>query len=74
MNKKTLPILLALLMFLSMGASAAADTTYNTSQISTKAGDVKYYVEKHYKTESIFFLCDGLLFHSTFKKVEQNLF
>ena len=50
--KKILPVLVALLMILSVGASAAANTTnstsYNVSQISKSAGNVKSYVETNY--------------------------
>lgn len=49
---KVIPILVAMLTISSIGASAAAETTtnntYNTSQISAKAVDVKNYVEKNY--------------------------
>jgi len=49
--KKVLPVMVAMLMFLSIGASAAANSTtanstsFNTSQISQSAGVVKSYVE-----------------------------
>lgn len=51
-SKKILPILIALLMFLSIGASAAAETTFNTSSISTSASNVKTYVDKNHKIPS----------------------
>ncbi|MCE5213123.1 MAG: hypothetical protein LLF83_00175, partial [Methanobacterium sp.] len=44
-RKKILPLLMALLMFLSMGAAAAANTTFTASSISDSAGDVKNSVE-----------------------------
>ena len=52
--KKILPVLIAMLMFLSIGSSAAANSTtvnstsFNTSQISQSAGVVKSYVETNY--------------------------
>jgi uncharacterized protein YpmS len=44
-NKKILPLLMALLMFLSMGAASAANSTFTTSSIADSAGDVKTSVE-----------------------------
>jgi hypothetical protein len=51
--KKVLPVLIAMLMFLSIGASAAANSTnstnstsFNISQISQSAGVVISYVNK----------------------------
>lgn len=49
-SKKILPVLMAMLMFASIGASAAVNTTNisnttNTSQVSQEAGVVKSYVE-----------------------------
>ncbi len=49
--KKALPILLGIIMLLSIGASAAAPTnatSYNTTQITQSAKDVKYTVEHKY--------------------------
>ena len=49
--KKALPILLGIIMLLSIGASAAAttnSTSYNTTQITQSAKDVKYTVEHKY--------------------------
>ena len=50
--KKTIPILIGLIMLLSIGASAAATanstTTYNTTQITQAATAVKYNVEHKY--------------------------
>jgi hypothetical protein len=43
--KKFIPILISLLMLFSIGASAAATTSFNTSQISHAAGIVKTNVE-----------------------------
>jgi hypothetical protein len=49
--KKALPILLGIIMLLSIGASAAVPTnatSYNTTQITQSAKDVKYTVEHKY--------------------------
>jgi hypothetical protein len=43
--KKMLPVLISLLILLSIGASAAATTSYNTTQISKAAGVVKTNVD-----------------------------
>ncbi|HTX61156.1 MAG TPA: pseudomurein-binding repeat-containing protein [Methanobacterium sp.] len=48
-KQKLLPVLLAVLMFLSMGAASAASTTFNTSSISTSASNVKTYVDTNHK-------------------------
>ena len=54
--KKVLPIMLGVLMLLSIGASAAAVTTnstsFNTSQISQSASDVKHNVDTKYSLPS----------------------
>jgi hypothetical protein len=50
-SKKALPIVLGIIMLLSMGASAAVtnnSTSYNTTQITQSAKDVKYTVEHKY--------------------------
>lgn len=44
-KKKILPVLIALLMILSMGAASAANATVTTSSISNSAGDVKNSVD-----------------------------
>lgn len=42
---KIIPLLVTMLIISSIGASAAANTTFNTTQISQSAGQVKSYVE-----------------------------
>lgn len=49
-NKKLiLPILLTTLMFLSIGASAAANNSFNTTQISQSAGNVKLFADSYHR-------------------------
>ncbi|MDD1774815.1 MAG: hypothetical protein LUQ24_04740 [Methanobacterium sp.] len=50
--KKLLPVALVVLMFLSMGAASAANTTFNTSSISSSASNVKTYVDNNHKIPS----------------------
>lgn len=50
--KKFLPVILAVLIFLSMGAASAANTTFNTSSISSSAYNVKTYVDNKHKLPS----------------------
>jgi hypothetical protein len=49
-NRKIFSILMGLLMLLSLSASAATSntTSFNTSQITQSAGNVKHYVENDY--------------------------
>ena len=47
MKKRNILIVLIVFMFIGMSAASAANTTYNTSSISTSAGKVQRYVENH---------------------------
>ncbi len=51
MNKKKLilPILLALFLFVSIGASAAATNTFNTTEITKSAGNLKLFVDSNHR-------------------------
>jgi len=51
-KQKILPVFLALLMFISMGAASAANTTFNTSSISNSASNVKTHVDTYHKLPS----------------------
>ena len=51
-DKKVLPILIGILMLCSIGASAAATTSYNTSQIGQAAISVKHSVDNKYTLPS----------------------
>lgn len=52
-NKKLiLPIIIALFVFLSIGASAAATNSFNTTEISKSAGNAKLFVDTNHRLPS----------------------